>query len=159
MIHWWNIDLGETAVDAVTQAIRNRKISQGTVSQEFEEAMAARLGVPHVVATTSGTNALMLAFLACGVGPGDEVILPDRTYIATAHAAMLLGAKVRLVDVRGDRPLMDPANLKRVLTPRTKVVSPPALRMAEMLPWFSWGNENRSGASSGFRAYREELLK
>ncbi|CAM2007630.1 DegT/DnrJ/EryC1/StrS family aminotransferase [Acanthopleuribacter pedis] len=124
MIHWWNIDLGETAVDAVTHAIRNRKISQGTVSQAFEEAMAAQLGVPHVVVTTSGTNALMLAFLACGVGPGDEVILPDRTYIATAHAAMLLGAKVRLVDVRADRPLMDPANLKQVLTPKTKVVVP-----------------------------------
>lgn len=124
MIHWWNIELGEAAVSAVTEAIRNRKISQGTVSQAFEAAMAERLGVPHVVCTTSGTTALMLAFIGCGVGPGDEVILPDRTYIATAHAAMLLGAKVRLVDVRHDRPLMDPANLKRVLTQKTKVVVP-----------------------------------
>lgn len=124
MIHWWNIDVGDTAADAVAQAIRQRKISQGALSQEFEEALAKQLGVPYVVCTTSGTTALMLAFIAAGIGPGDELILPDRTYIATAHAAMLLGATVRLLDVRPDRPLLDPSILEAALTPQTKAVVP-----------------------------------
>ncbi len=124
MIHWWNIDVGDSAADAVAQAIRQRKISQGTLSQEFEEALAKQLGVPYVVCTTSGTTALMLAFIAAGIGPGDELILPDRTYIATAHAAMLLGASVRLLDVRPDRPLLDPDILEQALTPQTKAVVP-----------------------------------
>ena len=99
MIHWWSTDFGEPEIAAVSAAIRDRNISQGKVTRQFEEALAATLGVPYVVCTTSGTTALTMALLACGVGRGHEVVVPNRTWIATAHAVMMTGAEVRLVDV------------------------------------------------------------
>ncbi len=99
MIPWWATDFGEEDVAAVSGAIRSRCLSQGKITRLFEEALGERLGVPHVICTTSGTTALTMALLADGVGPEDEVIVPDRTWIATAHAAMMTGAKVRIADV------------------------------------------------------------
>lgn len=101
MIPWWRTDFGEADIVRVSEAIRARHISQGPVTREFEARLAETLGVPYVVCTTSGTTALTMALLAAGIGHGDEVIVPDRTWIATAHAVMMTGAKVRLVDVDG----------------------------------------------------------
>jgi dTDP-4-amino-4,6-dideoxygalactose transaminase len=66
--------------------------------------------------------ALTMSLLTLGIGPGDEVIVPNRTFMATAHAALILGAKVRLVDVLPDRPLLDVAQVEAAITPRTKAV-------------------------------------
>lgn len=123
-IPWWNTVLGEEEIAGVAQAIRNRCISQGRMTEEFEAKLAELLGVPHVVCTTSGTSALMLAYLASGIGPGAEVIVPNRTFIATAHAAMLLGASVRLVDVMYPRQVMDVDLIEEAVTPATKAVVP-----------------------------------
>lgn len=107
MIPWWSTDFGERDIALVSEAIRNRHLSQGPVTKRFEEELAEVIGVPYVVCCTSGTTALTMALMAAGVGPGDEVIVPNRTWIATAHAVMMAGAKVRLVDVdeRGLLPL------------------------------------------------------
>lgn len=121
-VPWWKTDLGETEIAAVTRAIRERHVHHGPVCRELEAALARRLGVPHVVATTSGSVALLLAMLACGVGPGDEVVVPALTFIAPAHAALLLGAQVRLVDVGPERPLLDVTALESVVTERTRAV-------------------------------------
>lgn len=99
MIPWWSTEFGAPEIANVTAAIEGRHISQGKITRQFEEALAETLGVPYVVCTTSGTTALTMALLAVGVGPGDEVIVPNRTWIATAHAVMMTGAKVRLIDV------------------------------------------------------------
>lgn len=123
-ISWWRTDLGEEEALKVAQAVRDEHISQGPVVHEFEQGLCQYLGVPYVVATTSGSTALQMALLAAGVGPGDEVIVPNRTWIATAHAAVLLGAKVRLVDVEAGRPVIDAAQIEAAITPQTKAILP-----------------------------------
>lgn len=121
-IPWWRTDLGDVEIDAVTRAIRERHVHHGPLCRELEARLAALLGVPHVTVTTSGSISLLLSLLACGVGPGDEVVIPAETFIAPAHAAILLGAQVRLVDVRPDRPLIDSKALKTALSKRTKAI-------------------------------------
>ncbi len=121
-IPWWNTDLGELEVEAAAAAIRGRTIHHGPLCRTFEDELAAALGLPHVVAATSGSVALLLALLACDVGPGDEVVVPALTFIAPAHAALLLGARVRLVDVCADRPVLDPDALRAEVGPRTKAI-------------------------------------
>jgi perosamine synthetase len=123
-IPWWNTAFDEREVTAVADAIRARKISQGDLTAEFEHRVAGLLGVPYAVATTSCTLSIYIALHAAGVRPGDEVIIPDRTFIATAHAAQLAGATVKLVDTRGDIPAMDPGLLEAAITPKTKVIVP-----------------------------------
>jgi dTDP-4-amino-4,6-dideoxygalactose transaminase len=133
-ISWWRTSFGEEEVLRIAQAIRNEHISQGPVVREFEDRLSEYLGVPYVVATTSGSMALLMALWSINVGPGDEVIVPNRTWIATAHAPVLLGAKVRLVDVEADRPIIDPARIEEAITPRTKAIIPVHLngRSADM---------------------------
>lgn len=123
MIHWWNIDLGPHAAEAAAQAVRNKTVHLGPLVEQFEARMARELGVAHIVGTSSGTTALMLALHEAGVGPGDEVIVPNRTQIAPANAAHMLGATVVLADVLADRPLLDPQAFESAITPRTKAVT------------------------------------
>jgi dTDP-4-amino-4,6-dideoxygalactose transaminase len=96
----------------------------GLVTEEFEQRLAKSLKVPYVVATTSGSMALLLALMALGIGAGDEVIVPNRTWIATANAPMMLGAKPILVDVLPDKPIMNTSMLREKITSRTKAIIP-----------------------------------
>lgn len=123
-IRWWRTSFGREEVRGITQAIADEHISQGPLTARFESAFARSLGVPYAVATTSGSAALMMALMALGVGPGDEVILPNRTFVATAHAALLLGAKVVLVDVLPHITALDVSQVERRITRRTKAIMP-----------------------------------
>ncbi len=91
---------------------------------EFEEEFAKALGVSYAVATTSGSTALLLAVMASGIEAGDEVIVPNRTWIATAHAAYMVGAKVILADVLPNVPVIDPEEIERKITKKTKAIMP-----------------------------------
>lgn len=124
MISWWNVNLCPEASEHVAQAVQDRHVSMGKLAQRFEEKMAEILGVSHVVSCGSGTQALMLALLEANIGPGDEVIVPDRTWIATAHAVYLLGARPILVDTQPDAPLMSPQAFAAAISPKTKAVIP-----------------------------------
>ena len=121
-VPWWRTDLGDAEIEAVSRAIRDRHVHHGPLCGDLEAALAARIDLPHVVSTTSGSMGLVLAMLACGVGPGTEVVVPALTFIAPAHAALLLGARVRLVDVRADRPLVDTDALAAVVGERTRAI-------------------------------------
>lgn len=123
-IHWWRTSLGSAEIEGLTHAVSSRQISQGPLTVEFEAAIAAALQVPFAVATTSGSAALLMALLALDVGRDDEVIVPNRTFVATAHAALLIGAKVVLVDTLPDRPTMDVRQVERCITPRTRAIVP-----------------------------------
>lgn len=116
MIPWWSTEFGGPEIERVGAAIRGRHISQGKVTREFEERLAERLGVPYVVCTTSGTTALTMALMAVGIKGGDEVIVPNRTWIATAHAVMMAGGKVRLADTERSNPLIDIEDASRRAT-------------------------------------------
>lgn len=123
-INWWKTEFGEEEIERVVCAIRSGNMSQGEITQQFEHAIGEYLEVPHVVATSSGTTALMLALMAVGIKPGDEVIVPNRTWIATAHAPLLLGAKIVLADVELTRPVIDCQSLSELLSENTKAIIP-----------------------------------
>ena len=126
-ISWWRIDYSDADIEKVTEAIRNEYISMGKVTEEFEQRMAEALGIPYVVATTSGSVALLLTLMALGIKAGDEVIVPNRTWIATAHAPMMLGAKPVLVDVLQERPVMDTTKIREKINSRTRAIIPVSL--------------------------------
>jgi perosamine synthetase len=88
----------------------------------FEEAFAKLCEVDYAVACNNGTSALHLALLACGIGPGDEVIVPTLTYIASANAVRYCGARPVLVDSEPRTMNLDPAQVARRVTPRTRAV-------------------------------------
>ena len=90
----------------------------------FEETFARFCGVKHAIATNNGTTALHLALVALDLKPGDEVIIPTVTYIATANAVRYCGATPVLVDVCPDTMNIDPADIERRITPRTKGIIP-----------------------------------
>ena len=95
--------------------MKDKRISEGLKTQQLQNQLAERLNVKHVFMTPSGSLALVLAMMALDIGPGDEVIVPNRTWIATAHAVVMTGAKVVLIDVEADRPVMDTKQLDVIL--------------------------------------------
>jgi perosamine synthetase len=123
-IAWWRTRIGEEEVERLLSAVRAERISAGAVTAELEAALARELGVAHAICVTSGTAALLLSLMALEIGPGDQVIVPARTFIATAHAAHVLGAEVVLADCLTDSPVLDPLALDRLITPSTKAIMP-----------------------------------
>jgi perosamine synthetase len=110
--------------EAVAEAIASGWISQGPRVRAFEEAFAARVGAADAVATTSCTTALSLALYVSGVGPGDEVIVPSLSFIATANAVWHCGASPVFADIDPRTYNLDPAAAERAITPRTKAIMP-----------------------------------
>lgn len=94
---------------------------------ELEERLAAYTGAAHCISVANGTDALQIALMALGVGPGDEVISPGFSYIATAEAAVLLGARIVYVDIDPATFNLDPAALEAAITPQTKAIIPVSL--------------------------------
>lgn len=123
-IPWWKTDLGSSEIEEITESIHNRYITQGPVTEKLEELIAQRLNVPYVLCTTSGSTALLMALMACNIKPGDEVIVPALTFIATAQAPAILGADVKLVDVCPSKPVIDINKIEEAITPKTKAIIP-----------------------------------
>src|SRR5581483_7261598 len=94
----------------------------GTRTLEFERAFAAFHGAKHGLAVTNGTAALEVVMAALNVGPGDEVIVPDFTFVATASAVLFAGALPVMVDVLPDTYCIDPGLVEEAITPRTKAI-------------------------------------
>jgi perosamine synthetase len=117
--------LGEEEIRNLTECIRTGWISwQGGFVQRLEKAFAVYTGSRNAIAMSNGSDALVVALRALGVGAGDEVIVPALTFSATAFAASLIGATVRFVDSHPVSMTMDPAAFERAITPRTRVVIP-----------------------------------
>lgn len=113
---------GET--EAVAQAIASRWISQGPRVAEFEQAFAARVGAAAAVATSNCTSALALSLHVSGVGPGDEVIVPSLSFIATANAVWHCGARPVFADIDPRTCNLDARAAERAIGPRTKAIVP-----------------------------------
>jgi dTDP-4-amino-4,6-dideoxygalactose transaminase len=109
---------------AVAEVIASGWVSQGPRVREFEQAFAARVGAPEAVATSNCTTALHLALFASGVGPGDEVIVPSLSFIATANSVWHCGATPVFADIDPRTYNLDPAAAERAITSRTKAIMP-----------------------------------
>jgi len=117
-------DFDEAEARALAAVLATGWVSQGPRVAEFERLFAARVGAAHGVATTSCTTALHLALILAGVGPGDEVICPSYSFIATANAVLYVGATPVFADIEADTWNIDPEDTRRRLTPRTKAIVP-----------------------------------
>jgi UDP-2-acetamido-2-deoxy-ribo-hexuluronate aminotransferase len=115
----------KTEVDAALHRVLDSgQFILGKDVGEFECAMAGYLGVKHAVGCASGTDALQIAMMALGIGPGDEVITTPFTFVATAETIGILGARPVYVDIDPSTFNIDPAGIERAITPRTKAIIP-----------------------------------
>ena len=109
----------------IRQALEGRKLSgNGEFTKRCQNFLEERYGFRKCLLTTSGTDALEMAALLTGVGPGDEVIVPSYTFVSTALAFLRCGAKVVFADSRDDEPNIDATKIESLITPRTKVIVP-----------------------------------
>jgi dTDP-4-amino-4,6-dideoxygalactose transaminase len=119
----FDLRVEEQDLQAVAETLRSGWLTLGPRTAAFEEAFAAQLGARHAIALSSCTAALHLAYLAAGVGPGDEVIVPSFTFAATANAVLYCGATPVFAEIISlENPSLDPEDVARRITPRTKAV-------------------------------------
>ena len=116
--------LREELLRAITRVCDSQRFIMGPEIAGLEDEMALMLGVRHAIAVSSGTDALLLALMALGVAPGDEVITPTYSFFATAGAVVRLGARPVLVDIDEATFNLDAERLPEKITPRTKAILP-----------------------------------
>lgn len=122
------IPLSDMAYDteeeqAALEVIQRRWLTMGSVTQKFESEFARSVGVKHALAVSNGTHALHLACLALGLGPGDEVIVPALTFVATANAVLYSGAEVRFAEIIGEDDFnISPEDIEKRITPHTRAI-------------------------------------
>ena len=110
------------AVERATAVLRSGWVNEGPVVREFEQRLAETLGFVNPVALNSGTSALHLALVLAGVGPGDEVILPAQTFIATGLVVLMQAAVPVFADIDACTGNISPASIRERITPRTKAI-------------------------------------
>ena len=114
--------IGEAEINAVVDVLRGHMLVHGDATKAFEAQMAARVGTRHAVAVSSCTAGLHLSLLSSGVGPGDEVIVPAMTHVATGHAVEYCGARPVFVDVQPDTGNIDPERVAAAITDKTRAI-------------------------------------
>jgi perosamine synthetase len=121
-IAWFGPHLTGRELERLRDVLDRQYVNDGPLAREFERRIADFVGTRHAVAVTSGTAAIALSMMAAGIGPGDEVLVPDLTFIATANAVRLAGADVRLVEVEPVRFAVDPGAVEAAIGPRTRAL-------------------------------------
>lgn len=116
--------IGEEEAAAAADVVRSGWLIAGPRVEEFERRFAEMLGVRHAVAVASGSSALLVAYAALGISAGDEILVPDMTFVSTATAAMYLGARPVFVDIEMRSYCIDPGQLVAAIGPRTKAIVP-----------------------------------
>ncbi len=115
-------DLEECDIQAVVEVLRSGRLALGPKGDELERSIAAYVGVEHAVAVSSGTAALHLIMRALGIGPGDEVLVPSFTFIASVNAILYVGSVPVFVDIEPDTYTIDPVDAERKVTSRTRAI-------------------------------------
>lgn len=117
--------ISKAELDCVSEAVKTGWVSSlGPYIDEFERKFAAYCGTKYALTVSNGTVGLHLALVAYGIGPGDEVIVPDLTFVATANTVRMAQAVPVIVDVQRDTYCIDPEQVIRAITPRTKAIIP-----------------------------------
>jgi len=123
-VSFYRPDIGEDEIQAVVETLRSGWLTVGPQTQQFEQAFAAAVGAPHAIAVNSCTAALHLALDALDLQPGDEVITSAITFTATGASIVHAGGRPVLADVCADTLNLDPADVARRVTPRTRAIVP-----------------------------------
>src|ERR1035438_6756787 len=116
-------DIGDQEIDEVADTLRSGWLTTGERASHFEQQFKDYAGAPHALALNSGTGALHVALAALAIGPGDEVITTPLTFCATVNTILEVGATPVLADTGPDLNI-DPAAVRRAITPRTRVILP-----------------------------------
>lgn len=116
--------IGQEEIDAVTRVLSTGALAQGAEVAAFEAEFAGLVNGRECVAVNSGTSALHLAFLAAGIGAGDEVIIPSFSFAATANSVALTGATPVFADIEDQYFSLDPSSVRELITPRTRAIMP-----------------------------------
>ena len=116
--------VGEEELQMIRKVLESGWLTEGTVTKEFEEKVKKFVGVKYAVATTSCTTAFELALRALDIGPGDEVIVPDFTHPATGNIVRWIGAEPVLVDVDLSSYNVDPDEVEKAITEKTRCIMP-----------------------------------
>lgn len=133
-INWWQPVVGSREYELTHDVLKSGFLNDGKFTEQFEQQVAKLLDVQHAIAVTSGTAALYLALKAIDIGPGDEVLVPDTTFIATANAVIMAGATPRLVDIDENTLNIDPIQIEAAINEKTKAIIPVHVsgRLADM---------------------------
>ncbi|MDD5728456.1 MAG: aminotransferase class I/II-fold pyridoxal phosphate-dependent enzyme, partial [Victivallales bacterium] len=121
-------EIGQNEINAVTEVITNGQFmryrgGEGGFTETFEKDLCGKFNIKHALTVNSGTSALICALAAMGVGPGDEVIVPAYTWVASALAPLAVGAVPVMADIDGSLTI-DPADIERKISPYTRAVIP-----------------------------------
>lgn len=118
-----DLDFGEEEKNAVIRVVESGWLAMGEITRQFEEQFAEMVGVKHAIAVTNGTASLHLACRALEIGPGDEVIVPSLTFVATANAILYVGATPVFADISGEDNLnISVEAIENAITPRTRAI-------------------------------------
>jgi len=118
-----DLDYGQEEISAVTDVLQRRWLTMGSVTERFEKEFGSKVNAKYTLAVSNATQALHLACLSLGIGPGDEVIVPSLTFVATSNAVLYTGAKVRFADILGPEELnISPEEIERQIRPNTKAI-------------------------------------
>lgn len=123
-ISWWEPTIGNREQKLISSVLRSNFPNEGNLTTEFEQKIQKLLNVKYAIAVTSGTASIFLSLKALGIGYGDEVIVPDLTFIATANAVVMAGAKPILVDINPKTLTIDTERIKMAITSKTKAIIP-----------------------------------
>ena len=116
--------IGNEEIEEVVRVLKSGMLAQGKKVEEFEKQFSKYIGVKHAIAVSNGTSALHTALLSAGIKPGDEVIVPSFTFIATANSVLFCGAKPIFADIGEDDFNIDTDDLQRKITSKTKAIIP-----------------------------------
>ncbi len=116
--------LPQEVKDKVAEVLDSGYLTEGPITKQFEEAFRSYIGCSHAIAVTSCTTGLEMAMRVIGIGPGDEVIVPDYTYPATANVVAIVGAKSIIVDVSKETMLIDYDAIEAAITEKTRAIIP-----------------------------------
>jgi UDP-4-amino-4,6-dideoxy-N-acetyl-beta-L-altrosamine transaminase len=122
MLRYAAQSLDESDIRAVEAVLRSDWLTTGPAVRDFERALCEQSGAAHAVAVNTGTAALHAAAAAAGVGPGDEVIVPAISFVASANCVRYQGGRVVFADLSPDTLNIDPADVERKLTPKTRAI-------------------------------------
>ena len=121
-LHWFAPSFDNNEKKSLSELIKTNYLNEGSVTRDFEKKISNFIGTKYATATTSGTSAIALSLMALGVKRDDEVLIPNFTFIATANAAKLVGAKVKFIDINYENLNIDVKKIEKSITKKTKAL-------------------------------------